>query len=124
MCNTALEIAKRLESFGIQATIIDPIFVKPLDTELFCRVLSSHTHVITIEEHSMAVGLASIMNSFIVRNGFTHLTVASFGIPDMFIEQGSNKEILEEIGLSPDKIWARLVDIFNLEKNLVTSDRE
>ena len=122
MCNTAVDIAKRLESYGIHPTVIDPIFVKPLDTELFCRILSSHTHVITIEEHSMAVGLGSIMNSFIIRNGFNHLTVANFGIPDMFLEQGSNKEILEEIGLSPDKIWARLVDVFNLEKNLATAE--
>lgn len=124
MCQTALQVADLLELFGINATVIDPVFVKPLDAELFCKVFSSHTYVITIEEHSMSVGLASIINSFLVRNGFTHLSVANFGIPDMFLEQGSHKELIKEIGLTPEAITARVVDVFNLEKNLVTADLE
>jgi len=122
MCQTALQVADMLQPFGIEATVIDPVFVKPLDAELLCRIFSSHTHIITIEEHSMSVGLGSIINSFLVRNGFTHLSVANFGIPDMFLEQGSHKEIIKEIGLTPEAITKRVVDVFNLEKTLVTAD--
>lgn len=122
MCQTALEVGNLLERYGIQATIIDPVFLKPLDADLLCKVFSSHTQVITIEEHAMSVGLASIINTFIVRNGFTHLSVANFGIPDLFLEQGSHKELIKEIGLTPEAITTRVVDIFNLENNLVTAD--
>lgn len=124
MCQTGLQVADLLQPYGIEATVIDPVFVKPLDAELLCRIFSSHTYIITIEEHSMSVGLCSIINSFIVRNGFTHLSVANFGIPDMFLEQGSHKEIIKEIGLTPDAITKRVVDVFNLEKTLVTADLE
>jgi 1-deoxy-D-xylulose-5-phosphate synthase len=119
---TALDVAKLLEPFGIQATIVDPVFLKPLDSDLFYRLFSNHTHVITIEEHALSVGLASIINSFIVRNGLNHLSVANFGIPDMFLEQGSHKELMQEIGLTPEAIFARVVDLFNVEKKLVTAD--
>lgn len=122
MCQTAAEVADLLEHYGIQATIIDPVFLKPLDADLLCKVFSTHTQVITIEEHAMSVGLASIINSFIVRNGFTHLSVANFGIPDMFLEQGSYKELIKEISLTPEAITGQVVDIFNLENNLITAD--
>ena len=122
MYQTAFAVAKILEGYGIRATIIDPVFIKPLDTELLCRIFSCHSHVMTIEEHAVSVGLGSIINSFIVNNGFSHLTIANFGIPDLFLEQGSNKELLREIGLDPESIALRAIDLFNLEKQLETAD--
>jgi 1-deoxy-D-xylulose-5-phosphate synthase len=42
MANTALQIRERLLQNGIQATVLDPVFVKPLDTELLCRLMVDH----------------------------------------------------------------------------------
>ena len=122
MCHLALAVADRLKEYDIQATVVDPVFIKPLDSDLLCRLLSTHHHVITIEEHAVSVGLASIINSFIIRNGFNHLQVANFGIPDTFLEQGSHKEILQEIGLTPESIVSHAVNLFNLEKSLATAE--
>lgn len=122
MCSAALELASLLQDKGLMPTVIDPIFVKPLDSELFYRIFSTHTHVITIEEHSVSVGLGSIINNFIIRNGFSHLQVVNFGIPDTFLEHGSNKDLLREIGLTPDLMMKHLEDSFSLDKLIETAD--
>jgi 1-deoxy-D-xylulose-5-phosphate synthase len=98
MYTTALEIKSLLEKEGINATVVDPIFLKPLDTELFCDLLTSHTKVVTLEEHSLQAGLGMILNSFIVRNGF-HPTVLNLGVPDAFIQHGANKDLLKDLEL-------------------------
>ncbi len=112
MCQTALEVREILEQKGIEATVIDPVFLKPLDSDLFCRILLSHQMLVTLEEHSLQGGLGMIMNSFVLRNGFNHLQVLNFGIPDTYVEQGSHKELLVQLGLDAPSIASRLVEEF------------
>ena len=71
MDKIAFELSDLLQKDEIKPTIVDPIFIKPLDEELFKTLLESHEIVITIEEHSLVSGFGSIFNNFIVRNGFT-----------------------------------------------------
>lgn len=111
-CQIALSCREILLKHGIEATVIDPIFLKPLDTDLLCDILSSHKCVVTIEEHSLNGGLGMIFNSFLVRNKFTHIQVLNFGIPDTFLEQGSHKELLQEIGLNPEAIADHILNEF------------
>jgi 1-deoxy-D-xylulose-5-phosphate synthase len=113
MCQTALEVAELLRAYDIEATLIDPVFVKPLDSDLFCEILSSHAFAVTLEEHALSGGFASIFNSFVVRNHFQHVQVLNFGIPDTFIEQGSNQALLNELSLSPKSITAQIVQQFS-----------
>lgn len=120
MCHTALKVRELLLLHGIEATVIDPIFVKPLDQDLFCDVLSSHPFVVTLEEHALNGGLGMIFNSFLVRNKFTHVQVLNLGIPDTFLEQGSHKEIVEEIGLSPEAIAQQILQEFSLQESSPT----
>lgn len=114
MCQTAMRVREILMEKGIEATVIDPVFVKPLDSDLFCRILHDHKVLITIEEHSLQGGLGMVMNSFIVRNGFNHLQVINFGIPDTYVEQGSHKELTLQLGLDAESIAARIMQEFAL----------
>jgi 1-deoxy-D-xylulose-5-phosphate synthase len=109
MCHTALAVREILAKEGISATVIDPVFAKPLDTDLFCRILLTHKCAVTIEEHSLSAGLGSIFNSFVVRNGFLNVQVLNFGIPDAFIEHGSHKELITELGLTPEAIALKIL---------------
>jgi 1-deoxy-D-xylulose-5-phosphate synthase len=108
MCKVALEVKNYLLEEGIEATVVDPIFVKPLDSELFKELLLTHKTVVTIEEHAVNAGLGAIFNSFLLQNGFNEIEVFNFGIPDRFLEQGSHKELLAEIGLTSQDIAAHL----------------
>jgi 1-deoxy-D-xylulose-5-phosphate synthase len=120
MCQTALQVRELLLPHGIEATIIDPIFVKPLDQDLFLDVLSTHPYVVTLEEHALNGGLGMIFNSFLVRNKFTQTHVLNLGIPDTFLEQGSHKEIIQEIGLSPEAIAQQILSEFSFHESSLT----
>ena len=113
MSLVALTVQEKLKTMGIEATVLDPIFVKPLDGDLLLRLLSSHAYVVTLEEHSLQGGLASAINSFITQNHFSSLSILNLGIPDTFLEQGSHAEILAEIGLTPDQICAKILQEFS-----------
>jgi 1-deoxy-D-xylulose-5-phosphate synthase len=78
MCTAALEVAKRFTEQKITPTVIDPIFIKPIDADMLYKILSSHQYIITIEEHALTVGLGSIVNNFIVRNGFNNVPCCKF----------------------------------------------
>jgi 1-deoxy-D-xylulose-5-phosphate synthase len=86
------------DQHGIEATVLDPIFIKPLDADLLCRLLLNHQKIITIEEHSAASGLGSIINNFLMKQGFSNVQVLNLGIPETFVEHGSHQEILNELG--------------------------
>ncbi len=116
MCETAMELQSRLKDYGVNASVLDPIFVKPLDTDLLCDLLTTHTKIVTIEEHSLSCGLGAILNHFLMQNGYQDVSVVNFGIPETFVEQGSHKELMNELGLSSDKILERIVLSFNYKK--------
>jgi len=122
MCEMAMKVKERLEQEGIEATVIDPVFLKPLDSDLFCDILHNHKYIVTIEEHSVNAGLGMIINNFIMRNKFQHVQVLNFGIPDAFIEQGSNKELFFELGLTPENIAHQILQEFSFSSSLTPID--
>ncbi len=103
--NTAFEVAKILQvTHQMQVTIIDPIFVKPLDEELFHEICTNHKFLVTIEEHSLQTGLGAAIDQFMIQQKFSHLSVKHFGVPEVFLAHGSHHEILKEIGLDPENL--------------------
>jgi 1-deoxy-D-xylulose-5-phosphate synthase len=114
MNQTAFKVRESLLSLGTSATILDPIFVKPLDADLLNKLLLTHSKVVTLEEHSVVSGLGSIVNNFLMQNGFNNVQVLNCGIPEIFLDQGSHAELIASIGLTADQITARIKDHFNL----------
>lgn len=125
-CNDALVLRDLLGAKGISATVVDPIFVKPLDTDLFGTLMLKHTRVVTIEEHSLKGGLGSEINEFLLAQDFGSIQVLNFGIPEAYIEQGSYKELLNEIGLTPEKMLLRILThfAFNQGQSILTKNSQ
>lgn len=117
---TGLKVRNELLKKGITATCLDPVFVKPLDGELIAKLLETHTKIVTIEEHSALTGLGSILNHFLMTNGYNNVQVLNCGIPEAFIDQGSHAEVLHEIGLSPEKITQRILQHFVWQENIAS----
>ncbi len=115
MNSVALQTHALLAEQGIQATVLDPIFIKPLDADLLCRLLLTHQKIVTLEEHSVIAGMGAIINNFLMRQGFSHVQVLNLGIPESFIDHGSHQDLLNEIGLTPDKIVKQMMTHFNLK---------
>lgn len=123
MSRTALQVREQLQDYGINATVLDPVFVKPLDSDLLCQLLMTHRRIVTIEEHSVISGLGSILNNFLMTNEYSNIKVVNCGIPEAFIDQGSHGELIDKIGLTPEKITQRLVGEFSLSKSTLTEKR-
>jgi 1-deoxy-D-xylulose-5-phosphate synthase len=114
MCETALKVKELLLEQGYDATVIDPIFVKPLDTDLLFQIASTHPFLVTLEEHALSGGFGAIINSFLMRNHCQNVSVLNFGIPDTFVEQGTNQELMQELGLNPESITKEILNKFDL----------
>ena len=116
MCLTALKVREALAKEGISACVMDPIFVKPLDKEQLSHLLKTHRRLVTIEEHSLAGGMGSIINNFLMTNGFQNTRVLNLGIPEIFVHQGSHAELTNELGLTPEKITKSILEHFLFAK--------
>lgn len=121
MNGIALKTHALLAEKGIDATVLDPVFVKPLDTDLLCRLLLTHQKIVTIEEHSVIAGMGAIVNNFLIRQGFSNVQVLNLGIPETFLEHGSHQDLLNEIGLTPEKIFKQITAHFSLRSCPKTS---
>jgi 1-deoxy-D-xylulose-5-phosphate synthase len=113
MTDVALQVRKILREQNIEACVLDPIFIKPLDSELLTELVAKHSRVVTLEEHSATSGMGSILSHFFFSQGFSNLQVLNLGIPETYLNHGSNKELLDAIGLTPDKIAARILHYFD-----------
>ena len=116
MSNTALQVRELLLQKGVQATVLDPVFIKPLDSELICRLLVTHQSIVTIEEHSVQSGLGAILNHFLMSQGYSNIQVLNFGVPEAFIEQGTHSQLIQELGLKPEQIAQRICQQFRLQE--------
>lgn len=123
-CQTALKVRELLLSKGIRATVVDPVFLKPLDFDLFTELLSTHRFVATIEEHALQGGLGMIINNFLVQNSIREAEVLNFGVPDMWVQFGSNTELMRELGLDAESIAQRLLQEFFVDDHRPLSERE
>lgn len=115
MVETALKVKELLlEELNLSATIVDPIFVKPLDTDLLSRLLYSHSQVVTLEEHSIKTGLGAEFNEFIITHNFLNTNILNIGVLDIYVQHGQKNSILDKLSLTPEKIFDKLVIHFSL----------
>jgi 1-deoxy-D-xylulose-5-phosphate synthase len=115
MCNEALKVKEILNIKNINPTIVDPIFIKPLNKDLFIELFKSHKKIITIEENSIKSSFASILNNFIIENNLSDLKVLNFALPDNFIPHGKNQDLLNDLNLNPKKISNKILDTFYID---------
>lgn len=103
MVETALEVGGQAEFDHI--TIADGIFIKPLDYQLIKHLSLDHHTIVVIEENSAIGGFGSAVVNY-VNTYDVDVKVRVLGIKDDFIEHGSRKQLLEDVGLSVNKISA------------------
>jgi len=103
MVNPSVEAAKILEDDDIGVTVINAIYVKPLDEELIDCEAKKTDLIVTVEEGCVLGGFGSCVNEFLLNKGLSK-PVHNLGIPDQFIEHGERKDLLDMCGLSAQKI--------------------
>ena len=102
MVSVALDVSDILEKKSINSTVVDCLFVKPMDEDML-NELSNYDLVITIEENVRFGGFGEGVLSYLNDKGIK-VPVKIFALPDMFIEHGSQEILRNKYSLSPSKI--------------------
>ena len=102
MLATALKAAE-----GLDATVVNMRFVKPLDLDLINRIAARHTHLVTLEENVIAGGAGSGVSEALSEQGHRN-AVLHIGIPDRPIMHGTRESCLAEAGLDLAQVSARI----------------
>ncbi len=113
MVYPSLECARMLMEKGIDITVMNARFVKPLDKDLIIKIVEDHQLVITVEDHAEAGGFGSAILELLVDNGVNTKNIHKMGIPDKFIEQGSRDIILKTLNLDAEGIYKNFISAWN-----------
>lgn len=100
---TIKEVAELLKPEGIEATIINARYIKPMDEALLARLGQENTPILTVEEGMLNGGLGSQIANYITDNGYSN-RVKRLGIDNQYIEHGDVNAILDDLGLSAEQI--------------------
>ncbi len=103
----ALQAAELLAKEGLDVAVINPRFVKPLDTQLLEKVFCDCRFVVTVEEGALMGGFGSAVLELASDHGWDTRNLRRMGIPDRFVEHGEREELLADLGLSAEGIAAK-----------------
>ncbi|MGB3112754.1 MAG: 1-deoxy-D-xylulose-5-phosphate synthase [Candidatus Omnitrophota bacterium] len=104
MVNTALEVGELLSRKGIEASVINARFIKPLDGQMLEDVFRKVKKIITIEEGIVSGGFGTAVLEFMEREKINNVEIRCLGLPDEFIEHGTREELLRKYHLTPDEV--------------------
>ncbi len=107
----ALKAAEELEAHGLSAAVVNARFIKPIDTSMLIGYASSlrAKHILTIEENVLRGGLGSLVGLELQQAGITNVRLDTIGIPDRFVEHGSQKIQRARYGLTAEAIVQRIL---------------
>jgi 1-deoxy-D-xylulose-5-phosphate synthase len=108
--NLVKEAVDKLEREHIHVSHYDMRFVKPLDESILHKVGKKFKLVITVEDGTIVGGLGSAVLEFFSDKGYSS-RVIRLGIPDKFIDQGTQMELYKECGFDPDSIYKVVLKI-------------
>jgi 1-deoxy-D-xylulose-5-phosphate synthase len=107
MASLGLQVAERLAAQGIGATVIDPRWVVPVPASVI-ELARAHRIVVSIEDGVRVGGIGTRIRQDLRAAG-VDTAVTELGLPDEFLPHGTREEILELVGLTPQKIARDLV---------------
>ncbi|MDH3492140.1 MAG: 1-deoxy-D-xylulose-5-phosphate synthase [Acidobacteriota bacterium] len=111
MVYPALEAAKELEKVGIDATVVNARFVKPLDSELILTLAQTSRVIVTVEEAYVAAGFGSAVMEVLEENSMLDtVRIVRMGIPDRIITHGDPSLLRAKYGLDADGIYSKVVE--------------
>jgi 1-deoxy-D-xylulose-5-phosphate synthase len=100
----ALNAHGLLAKKGIRAAVVNARFVKPLDEELICSFAFKTGKVLTVEENALQGGFGSAVLELLGEKGLKDIAVRRLGIPDVFVEHGSQEELRHKYSLDAEGI--------------------
>jgi 1-deoxy-D-xylulose-5-phosphate synthase len=112
MVYPAMQTAEILSEHGIEATVVNARFVKPLDTELIVPLAKQIGRVVTLEEGCLMGGFGSAVAEALLDQDVT-VPLKRIGVPDTLVDHAKPEESFATLGLTPPQIAERILKTFS-----------
>jgi 1-deoxy-D-xylulose-5-phosphate synthase len=109
----ALRAAEGLRKVGIEAAVINPRFIKPLDAELICAWAARTGRVVTIEDNVRQGGFGSAILELFSRHKLYSIQTCTLAHPDIFIEHGPQQTLWKDNNLDSPAIIKAAIKLMN-----------
>ncbi|MBE9224459.1 1-deoxy-D-xylulose-5-phosphate synthase [Phormidium sp. LEGE 05292] len=107
MVYPAMQAAEILSEHGIEATVVNARFVKPLDTELILPLAKQIGRVVTLEEGCIMGGFGSAVAEALLDHNVL-VPIVRVGVPDILVDHATPEQSMAELGLTPPQIAERV----------------
>lgn len=112
MVRTAVEAAEIVAAKGIEVSVVNARFVKPIDRELILSVASGNGPIVTLEENALHGGFGEAVTELLDEEGLGN-RIVRIGLPDAFIPHGKRAELLAESGLDSEHVAEQIVRVLS-----------
>ncbi|MBD2076697.1 1-deoxy-D-xylulose-5-phosphate synthase [Phormidium sp. FACHB-592] len=112
MVYPSMQVAEILSEHGIEATVINARFAKPLDTELILPLAQSIGRVVTLEEGCLPGGFGSAIAEALLDADIA-VPLTRIGIPDKLVDHATPEESKADLGLTPPQMADRILKLFS-----------
>ncbi len=106
-----VDVADMLEKENISISVVDPRWVRPVPTEIL-KMVANYPNVVVLEDGLAHAGVASTISEHMRMLGIS-TPIHSFGVPTQFLEHAKRSEILTDLGLTAEKVAARIKEIIS-----------
>jgi 1-deoxy-D-xylulose-5-phosphate synthase len=107
MVDYSLKAAEILRDQDINCEVVNMRFVKPLDTKLLDDIAGRFSKVVTLEENSIIGGFGSAVLEYFAEKNYKN-DVLRIGLPDSFVEHGTQNELHHLLGIDPEGIAGKV----------------
>jgi 1-deoxy-D-xylulose-5-phosphate synthase len=112
MVEYAKKVSDKLNAVGIRPEVVNVRFVKPLDTEMLNECAVRFRKIVTIEESTVVGGFGSGVLEYFADKNYKN-EILRIGLPDQFVDHGTQEELHKKIGIDPDGITEKIKIFLN-----------
>ena len=116
MVNYAEKATEILKENGVNCELINMRFIRPLDTKVLDEIALKHDKIVTIEENNLPGGFGSAVIEHLTDNNYKN-DVLRIGIPDKFIDHGTQAELHKQIEIDPEGIVSKITSFLKSTKS-------
>jgi 1-deoxy-D-xylulose-5-phosphate synthase len=115
MVNYSFKAAEILSKEGISAEVVNARFVKPIDKEMLDDIANRFNKIITVEDGQKQGGFGSAILEYFAEKDYKQSEIFIHGIPDGFVEHGTQAELLRDLKLDAEGITYKVKEVLGIK---------